>query len=83
MPLLREQMPKHLTEKIVDHLKIEAHASVQDVLTTSLEAMQRENERTDHEKVDAAIGGYRAGASASSGPEERWTRWSRARWTSC
>ena len=26
-PLLREQMPKHLAEKIVDHLQLEAHAT--------------------------------------------------------
>jgi peptide subunit release factor 1 (eRF1) len=32
--------------------------------------MQRVNERTDREKVDAAVGAYRAGALGVVGPEE-------------
>jgi peptide chain release factor subunit 1 len=70
LPLLRDQMPKHLTDLIVDHLKVDAHASVRDVLDASLEAMRRQNARTDREKVDAAVSGYRAGALGVVGPED-------------
>ena len=69
LPLLRDQMPKHLTDLIVDHLKVESHASVGEVLDATLEAMQRQNERTDRDKVDAAIAGYRAGGLGVVGPE--------------
>lgn len=70
LPLLREQLPAHLAEKIVDRTKVPSHASVQEVVAASLEAMGRENARTDREKVDAAIAGYRAGALGVVGPED-------------
>ena len=69
-PLLREQMPRHLAEKVVDHLRLDTHAPAGDVLRASLEAMQRLNERTDREKVDGAIGQYRAGGLGVVGPED-------------
>lgn len=61
-PLLREQMPKHLTEKVGDHFRLDTNAPVAEVINASLEAMERINERTDRDKVEAAIGAYRAGA---------------------
>jgi peptide chain release factor subunit 1 len=70
LPLLRDQLPKHLAERVVDHLRLEAHASAADVLKSSLEAMERLNSRTDREKVQAAIGAYRAGGLGVVGPEE-------------
>jgi peptide chain release factor subunit 1 len=70
MPLLREQMPKHLADKVVDHLRMDAHASPTDVLKASLEAMQRHTERTDRDKVDAAVDAYRAGGLGVVGPED-------------
>jgi peptide chain release factor subunit 1 len=70
LPLLRDQMPKHLAEKVVDHMRLEAHATAADVLKQSLEAMQRLNSRTDREKVEAAIGAYRAGGLGVVGPED-------------
>ena len=70
LPLLREQLPKHLAEKIVDHVSLDARAPVHEVLTATVEAMTRLNERTDREKVDAAIGGFRGGTLGVIGPEE-------------
>jgi peptide chain release factor subunit 1 len=70
VPLLREQMPKHLAEKVVDHLRLDPHAPTANVLKTSLEAMERLNDRTDRQKVDAAIDGYRAGGLGVVGPED-------------
>jgi peptide chain release factor subunit 1 len=70
VPLIRNQMPKHLAEKIVDHMRLEAHATAADVLKQSREAMQRLNTRTDREKVEAAIGAYRAGGLGVVGPED-------------
>jgi peptide chain release factor subunit 1 len=69
-PLLRAEMSKTLADKVVDHLKLDSHAPTADVLKASLEAMQKLSERTDREKVDAAIGQYRAGGLGVVGPEE-------------
>lgn len=69
VPLLREQMPKHLAEKIVDHVRLDTDAAAHDVLTASLDAMTRVRAESDREKVEAAIGAYRAGGLGVVGPE--------------
>jgi peptide subunit release factor 1 (eRF1) len=69
-PLLREQMPKHLAERIVEHVRLDARAPLPDVIRVSLDAMKRANERTDREKVDAAVGEYRAGGLGVVGPDD-------------
>jgi peptide chain release factor subunit 1 len=68
-PLLREQMPKHLADKVVEHVRLDTRAPLDDVLETTLEAMKRQNGRTDREKVEAALGGYRSGGLGVVGPE--------------
>jgi peptide chain release factor subunit 1 len=70
LPLLRDQMPKALAEKVVEKVRLDAHASAADVLKSSLEAMARLNSRTDRERVEAAIGAYRAGGLGVVGPED-------------
>jgi peptide chain release factor subunit 1 len=70
LPILRDQLPKHLSEKVVDNLRLDTYARVNDVLTASLEAVQRLNERTDRQKVDDALGAYRAGGLGVAGGEE-------------
>jgi peptide chain release factor subunit 1 len=72
VPLLRDQMPKQLAERIVDHIRVDKDGSLDDVVKTSLEAMQRVREQTEREKVEAAVGGYRAGDSAWSVQRRRW-----------
>ena len=70
LPLLRDQMPRHLAEKVVDHLKLDAKAPLDTILTATVDAMGRQNERSDREKVDAAVGGYRSGGLGIVGPED-------------
>jgi peptide chain release factor subunit 1 len=70
MPLLREQMPKHLAEKIVDQMRLDTNAPLDQVIKASLDAMKRVHSQTEREKVDAAIGGYRAGTLGVVGPED-------------
>ena len=69
LPLFREQLPKALAEKVVDHLRLEAHATASDILSVTIDAMKLVNERTDREKVEAAIDGYRSGGLGTVGPE--------------
>lgn len=68
--LLREQMPKHLAERIANQFRLDKDASLDEVLKTSLDAMKRVREQTEREKVEAAIGGYRSGGLGVVGPED-------------
>ncbi|MFL6280071.1 MAG: Vms1/Ankzf1 family peptidyl-tRNA hydrolase [Vicinamibacterales bacterium] len=70
LPLLREQLPKHLSDKVVDHIRLEAHAAAAEVLNASIDAMNTVNAKNDREKVNAAIGAYRAGGLGVLGPED-------------
>jgi peptide chain release factor subunit 1 len=70
LPLLRTELPKHLADKVVDHLKLDIKAPIDDVLKATVEALSRENARTDREKVEASIDGYRAGGLGVVGPED-------------
>lgn len=69
-PQLLGEMPKHLAEKVVDQLRVDTHAPLHEILQASLESMRRLDEQTDREKVDAAIGAYRAGGLGVVGPED-------------
>jgi peptide chain release factor subunit 1 len=69
MPLLRDQLPKHLAEKIVDQVRIDRDAPLHEVIRTSLDAMKRVRGMTEREKTDTAIGAYRAGGLGVVGPE--------------
>jgi peptide chain release factor subunit 1 len=70
LPLLRSQMPKHLEARIVDNVRLEAHASADAIVKRTQEAIQQLNDRTDREKVEAAVGAYRAGGLGVVGPED-------------
>ena len=69
VPLLRSEMPKHLAEKVIDHLKIDSKAPVAEILAATVAAMGRLSEQSDKEKVEAAIGGHRGGNLGVVGPE--------------
>lgn len=68
-PLLREHMPKHLADKIIEHFRLDMRATAEELVEATRGAMARLNERTDREKVDAAVGNYRAGGLGVVGPE--------------
>ncbi len=70
LPMLREQLPKHLAEKIVEEVPLAKDAADDRIVKASLDAMKKVNERTDREKVDAAVGAYRAGGLGVVGPDE-------------
>ena len=70
IPLLRSQMPKHLAEKVVDQMRLDTTAPLDEVIKTSIETMKRVRNGNEREKVDAAIGAYRAGGLGVVGPEE-------------
>lgn len=69
IPLLREQLPKALADKVVDELSIPSDAPEADVLAKTRASMLEADARTDAEKVNAAVGAYRAGGLGIAGPD--------------
>ena len=69
IPLFREQLPKPLAGKVVDEISLASDAGRDAVLKASLETLKEADAKTDREKVDAAVGGYRAGGLGVVGPD--------------
>ena len=59
IPLLREQMSKELTEKVIDAVKLGIDTPQHEVLETSLELFKRHDSLTDMEKVERLLNEYR------------------------
>lgn len=70
VPMLRDQMPKHLSEKIVDILRMDQRTPEHEVLARSLEVLRRKDAETDEAVVQDLIGQYRGGGLATVGAEE-------------
>ena len=70
LPLLREQMPKHLQQKVVDHVRMNINSPLEQLIGTSLDALRRAHTEGEREKVDAAVGGFRSGGLGVIGPED-------------
>jgi stalled ribosome rescue protein Dom34 len=60
IPLLREQMPKPLQEKIFDAVSLGVNTPEHEVLEESMKVFQRYDSLTDMEKVDRLLNEYRA-----------------------
>jgi peptide subunit release factor 1 (eRF1) len=67
IPLLREQMPKELSEKVIDVLSLGIDTPEQELLEESLNAYRRHNSLSDMEKVQHLIGEYRRDGLAVAG----------------
>src|SRR5215216_1315045 len=59
IPLLREQMPKTLEEKVIDALSLGIDTPEHELLEESLTAFQRHDSLTDMEKVERLLNEYR------------------------
>jgi peptide chain release factor subunit 1 len=70
IPLLREQMPKSLADKVVEEISLTPDAPEREVISATLASMKKLDERTDREKVEAAVGAYRAGGLGVVGPDQ-------------
>ena len=69
-PLLMEQLPKHLTEKIVDVLKLDINTPEQRVLSETMDALREKDAETDAAKVEAMLGAWRGNGLGVAGPED-------------
>jgi len=69
IPLLQEQLPQDMAP-LVQVMKLDIHASEQDVLTATLAKLLEQEARTASEKVERAMQQYRARGLAVVGPQE-------------
>ena len=68
-PLLMEQLPKHLAEKVVDVLKLDIRTPEQRVLAETMEALRANDAETDASQVEAMLGGWRGDGLGIAGAE--------------
>jgi peptide subunit release factor 1 (eRF1) len=69
VPLLRDQMPKQVADKIVDVVRLDVRTPEDDVLQATLDALREHDAQTDRERVDELVGAYRANGLATVGLE--------------
>jgi peptide chain release factor subunit 1 len=69
-PLLMEELPQHIADKIVDIVHMDIKAPEHEVLSSTLDALRAKDAETDQEQVEAMLGAWRAGGLAVVGPED-------------
>ena len=69
-PMLMEQLPKALAEKVIDMMKLDAKTPEHTVLTETMEALREKDAETDGERVQTMLDAWRGGGLAVVGPED-------------
>jgi peptide subunit release factor 1 (eRF1) len=69
VPLLKEALPAHLTEKLLDVARVDKHASEDDIVAATLEILRQNDAATDREKVAELVDAWRSGGLSVVGPE--------------
>jgi peptide chain release factor subunit 1 len=69
VPLLREQFPKEVADRVVDTVKLDARATERDILEAAEALVREKDAESDRERVDALLGAYRANGLATVGVE--------------
>lgn len=70
VPLVRRELSKELDAKVIDVVRLEPRAPVQEVMEAAAEAMRRHDARTDAEVVASVLDQYRAGGLGVAGRDE-------------
>jgi peptide subunit release factor 1 (eRF1) len=70
IPLLREQMSKALTEKVIDTINLNVNTPEHELLETSIAAYRKHDAVSDMEKVQQLMDEYRAGGLGVVGVPE-------------
>lgn len=69
LPLLKEQMPKHLHELLIEELSLATGAPDAEIVSATMEVLRKKDAETDAEVVSEMIGAWQAGGLAVMGPE--------------
>jgi len=70
IPLVKKELSNELAAKIIDIVKLEAHAAEHEAVQAAAEALRRHDAASDREIIETAIDTYRAGGLAAAGPSE-------------
>ncbi|HYE14934.1 MAG TPA: Vms1/Ankzf1 family peptidyl-tRNA hydrolase [Pyrinomonadaceae bacterium] len=70
IPLLKEQFPKAVEEKVVDVLSLDINSPEHEIFDASLERMREHDAQEDVEKVKRLVDEYRAGGLAVVGSQD-------------
>ena len=69
-PYLMAELPKHLAEKVIDVVSVDVKSIAEhELLSETMEALRRDDAKTDAEHVERMIGAWRAGGLAVAGIE--------------
>ena len=69
-PILMEQLPKHLAEKVIDIVNVDVKSIEQhELLKETIDALRREDAKSDAEHVQRMLDAWRAGGLAVAGIE--------------
>jgi peptide subunit release factor 1 (eRF1) len=69
VPLLKEQLPQHLADKLLDVLKLERDAGEDDIVAATLEVLRRKDAATDAERVGELMDAWQSNGLGVVGPE--------------
>jgi peptide subunit release factor 1 (eRF1) len=61
LPLVREELPKHLSDKVIDTLSLDIRTPEHEVLQATLESLRQQDEKEDRDKVQQLMDAYRGG----------------------
>jgi peptide subunit release factor 1 (eRF1) len=69
VPLLKEQLPQHLLDKLVDVLRLERNAPEDEIVEATLEVLRQKDSEDDVERVREMIGAWQSNGLGTVGPE--------------
>lgn len=69
VPLLKEQLPKHLQEKLVDVLSLQRDAPEDEIVAATLDLLRQKDMETDAERVQELVGAWQSGGLGVVGPD--------------
>ncbi len=69
VPLLKEQLPKHLQEKLVDVLSLQRNAGEAEIIEATLAVLRHKDADTDAERVQELIGAWQSGGLGVMGAD--------------
>jgi Peptide chain release factor 1 (eRF1) len=67
IPLLREQMPQQIADKVIDVVSLDINAPEHEIFETSMESLREHDSQTDAEKVSRLLDEYRGNGLAVVG----------------
>ena len=73
IPMLREQLPPRLADKVIDVLRLDIRTPEHEILKATMESLREHNLQTDAERVRRLLDEYRAGGLAVVGLRDTLT----------